>query len=385
MAESKQYLLPNTEGRYVTVPVTETNGAVYRINDDGTRTIYADYFVEDGNTVLESSAFSSQEFQRNLAQNSQGYNTAISNSILQANGQVNSQPDPNQPGVAGGSTPTDPNPQQPQQSGSGNLKYPEDMDTQEQDFILFTAVEYIPPGLGETGSVAGQRQNPKRSTKGTVTLPIQAQISDGNAVGWEAGGLDEITRRALDTSVGLIKGGKSGEEVGLDFQKTILDFKANESQTLALLAEKVIGLNNLQGRTGGILNPNIELLFTGPGLRDFNFNIKMTPRSGTESEQVKSIIRFFKENMAPKRQDGNLFLKAPNTFLIKYQGRGEQGLNKIKECALVNCSVNYTPQGSYMTYEDGTMVSYFMQLLFKEIEPLYDVNYKGLPANSIGY
>lgn len=68
MAESKQYLLPNTQGRYVTVTVTDNSGEVYRINDGGTRTIYADYFVENGNTVLEASTFSSQEFQRNLAQ-----------------------------------------------------------------------------------------------------------------------------------------------------------------------------------------------------------------------------------------------------------------------------------------------------------------------------
>ena len=73
MAESTPYLLPNTQGRYVTVPVTNTSGEVYRINDDGTRTIYADYFVENGNTILESSTFASEEFNRNLAQNSQGY------------------------------------------------------------------------------------------------------------------------------------------------------------------------------------------------------------------------------------------------------------------------------------------------------------------------
>jgi len=378
MAESRPYSLPNTQGRYVTVTVTNQSGEVYRINDDGTRTIYADYFVENGNTVLEASAFSSQEFQRNLAQNSQGYNRTISNSILQANGQTNSQPDPNQPGAPGGSTPTNPNTEEQQQSQSQDLRYPKDM-TPDQDTIVFTAVEYIPPGLSPTGGGTGRvaaARNSQRSTKGTVTLPIQSQISDSNVVGWEQGSLDEITRKALNFATNVVKGTVGNFEESISKSITEFTNKTSQDSMLALLAEKVINIPNLQGRTGGILNPNIELLFTGPGLREFSFNIKMSPRSKKESVQVKSIIKFFKQNMAPKRQQDNLFLKAPNTFLIKYQGAGEQGLNKIKECALLGCYVNYTPQGTYMTYEDGTMVSYFMQLSFREIEPVYDVDYK---------
>jgi len=378
MAESRPYSLPNTQGRYVTVTVTNQSGEVYRINDDGTRTIYADYFVENGNTVLEASAFSSQEFQRNLAQNSQGYNRTISNSILQANGQTNSQPDPNQPGAPGGSTPTNPNTEEQQQSQSQDLRYPKDM-TPDQDTIVFTAVEYIPPGLSPTGGGTGRvaaARNSQRSTKGTVTLPIQSQISDSNVVGWEQGSLDEITRKALNFATNVVKGTVGNFEESISKSITEFTNKTSQDSMLALLAEKVINIPNLQGRTGGILNPNIELLFTGPGLREFSFNIKMSPRSKEESVQVKSIIKFFKQNMAPKRQQDNLFLKAPNTFLIKYQGAGEQGLNKIKECALLGCYVNYTPQGTYMTYEDGTMVSYFMQLSFREIEPVYDVDYK---------
>ena len=33
------------------------------------------------------------------------------------------------------------------------------------------------------------------------------------------------------------------------------------------------------------------------------------------------------------------------------------GLHKIKTCALTSCSVDYTPDGSYMTFEDGTMAN----------------------------
>jgi hypothetical protein len=382
MAESKPYSLPNTQGRYVTESTTNTQGIVYRVNDNGTRDIYADYFVENGNTVLVASEFSSEEFQRNLAQNSQGYNRTVSGSILDANRQTNSQPDPNQPGAAGGSTPTNANQEITEQTtASTDFKYPEDLSL-DQDVIQFKAVRYIPSGLGPQNQSTSNRENQNRTIEGTVTLPIQAQITDSNIVGWGEGTLDEITRRALNAAGKLAKG-EEEKGFGQALASTVKDFTSDPNQTLALIAEKVIGLQGIQGRTGGILNPNVELLFNGPQLRPFSFTFKLTPRTKKESEQARGIIKFFKKNMAVKRGTG-LFLKAPNTFLIKYLGKNEneqganekKALNKIKECALIGFDVNYTPQGTYMTFDDGSMVSYNITLSFKELVPIYDTDYK---------
>jgi len=113
----------------------------------------------------------------------------------------------------------------------------------------------------------------------------------------------------------------------------------------------------------------------------------MSAREPKEAENIKKIINFFKKNMAPRTTEDNIFLKAPNTFLIEYKYKGldteHEGINKIKECALLNCSVDYTPLGTYMTYDDGTMVSYSMTLSFQELEPIYDKDYKG--GHPIGY
>jgi hypothetical protein len=50
-------------------------------------------------------------------------------------------------------------------------------------------------------------------------------------------------------------------------------------------------------------------------------------------------------------------------------------MNKIKYCALQNFSVDYTPLGSYTTYEDGTMVAYSLSMQFQELVPIYDKDY----------
>jgi hypothetical protein len=143
--------------------------------------------------------------------------------------------------------------------------------------------------------------------------------------------------------------------------------------------------------SGAILNPNMELLFQGPKLRPFTFNFRMTPRSKDEAFQVRSIIRAFKEASAVQQGIENLFLKAPYIFRIKYVLGGTNddhpSINRIKECALTQVTVDYTPAATFMTYNDpeATMTSYAMSLTFSELEPVYAHEYKEIPTNHIGY
>ena len=97
--------------------------------------------------------------------------------------------------------------------------------------------------------------------------------------------------------------------------------------------------------------------------------------------------------MAPKQTKGGLFLKSPDTWRIRYmnqQAQEHQYLNRFKECAMMSSSVNYTPDGSYATYEpddngSGSMVSYQLTLNFQELEPVFDSDYKDLSTDVIGY
>ena len=131
-------------------------------------------------------------------------------------------------------------------------------------------------------------------------------------------------------------------------------------------------------QAGAILNPNMELLFKKPTLRPFSFSFKLSPRSRKEAQSVVKIIRFFKQGMAPQRTEGKLFLKTPNTFKINYlhRGRDHQYLNRFKECALQNLTVDYTPDGNYATYEDGVMTQYVMTMQFKELEAVFNDDYE---------
>ena len=100
--------------------------------------------------------------------------------------------------------------------------------------------------------------------------------------------------------------------------------------------------------------------------------------------------------MSVKTSDSNVFLNAPNVFDINYKtfnGSTEishPSINKIKTCALLSCDVQYTPDGTYMTYEDPyrTLTSYQLTLNFGELDPIFDDDYTDLDDNndtSIGY
>jgi hypothetical protein len=170
----------------------------------------------------------------------------------------------------------------------------------------------------------------------------------------------------------------------------------------ASLAQKAIGSNNnlLSRLTGAVTNPNLTLLFNSPDLRNFSFNFKLSPRSKAEGATVRKIIRSFKELMAVQRSVGNLFLEAPSVFEIEYirgvdklntkEDLTHPSLNRIKTCALRSFSVNYTPSGSYMAYndEEGTMTSYDLTMSFTELDPIYYDDYNNLNYDNnteIGY
>jgi hypothetical protein len=270
----------------------------------------------------------------------------------------------------------------PQVAGSfKDWRYPQGLTNQNQDVITFTMREYTAPsGLDNLsgGTLKGRRKQ-KGTTLGIVTLPIQPTITDSNSVNWEQDKLNPIELAGLELSSSIMDRGVSG---GTDALDNIIRTLGTENENLgkAVLAGfsgLAIGKNVLARTTGAILNPNIELLFNGPSLRVFNYRFQLSAREKDESKQIQGIIRFFKKGMAVRRSAAELFLVTPNIFEIKYLHKDNDHpyINRIKTCALTNCSVDYTPTGSYMTFPDGSMVSYAINLTFEELEPIYQDDY----------
>ena len=284
-------------------------------------------------------------------------------------------------------------------AGAAALKYPLDMSSQ-QDHIEFKMMEYSPRGLtGATDQGGGtqisgfaeRRNATTAASKGVVVLPIVGGVSDLNTTGWGSGDMSPIDAAAASVFLTGLKNG-IGEAIGNAEQqvKTATSDPGAAGQVktaiASILTDAAINKpGTLAKTTGAIINPNTELLFNGVTLRPFTFTFKMSARSKPEAEVIKKIIFFFKKGMSAKRTKQGLFLKSPNTFLITYKhgANDHDAMNKIKECALLSCTVNYVPDGQYAAHSDGNLTSYEMQLQFTELEPVFFDDYDG--KHSIGY
>ena len=265
--------------------------------------------------------------------------------------------------------------------------YPETMPDLGYDFIKFTSYKYVAAGL----QVSGRASAAERIFKDKITetmLPMLPNISEYNSVDWGGDKMNAIQMMLGGAAMGVIENIADFDLAQL--QETVnkllaqgtaaVNDPATKRAIAAYFAGQAVGANVFTRATSTVLNPNLELLFNGPTLRTFNFNFRLTPRTRTESVVIKNIIKSFKRNMAAQRSTSDLFLLTPNVYKIEYIFGGTTPpsipgphpyMNKIKPCALRNFNVNYGPDGAYMTYPDGSMTCYEIQLQFGELEPIY--------------
>ena len=322
----------------------------------------------------------------------------------------------------------------------GVLRYPAEALTEHTDYLQIDIERYEAIGsnyITSTGSsgryvVGNAKQNraggttsKKLSKKplinaGTILLPIPSNIEDSNNVVYGDSSLNGLAAAGVSAVEGGMVdiGGVISGQGTVDFSKMVGDVKdklttglgggdkeiamatAGDVITKKLISEAVnifggnVTTQQLLTRdTGEILNPNMELLFSDVTIRNFRFNFKLTPRNPKEAEQVKLIIRAFKRNMAPQAQGGvqgagNFFLRSPNIFKIRYRSGNKDHpfLNKFKQCFLTGVQTTYTGEGVYSTYDDRTPVSILLDLSFKEIQPIYDIDYDKRPGTgAVGY
>lgn len=288
-------------------------------------------------------------------------------------------------------------PTQNSSSGDGSqLRYPLSNDGK-YDYLKISTHELIRNAnlLGGSGlSVAGPEEQISGAIGPTIALPMQPGISDSNSVDWGSDTLNPLQllgARAAAAGIENFAQLKIGEGFSSMVNQVLTGIRQaggdiNESDIVSYFAGQAVGANIFTRSTGKVINPNLELLFRGPQLRSFNYTFRFTPRDPDEARTVKAIIKHFKKHMAVKRSNAGLFLKTPNVFKLQYvylNGDQHPFLNKIKPCALTNFNVDYTPDGSYMTYKDGSMTSYGVTMQFSELAPIYEDNYDN--SDDMGY
>ena len=298
---------------------------------------------------------------------------------------------------------------------TGTLAYPINIDIDQQDFLQINKYRYSRrdgANLSKPGDLARGK-----TSLGTVILPMP-KVSDSNGAEWGDSDLNVFGVGAVSGmkfASDAVKGVVSGAGFNIEKVKTAMaGLKApvpsgedllgaaqvagalGGSELLKSLGITVSPDQLLARATGNIINPNAELLFQGPVLRDFAFQYMMVARSKKEGEEIRKIIRWFKEGAAPKYQNQAL-LGTPDIFSLEYQTPSNPGiLNRFHDVALRTITVDYAPDGFWSAYEDSHPVAVRMSLQFTELKPVYENDYAqtgpvangneyGSSLNGVGY
>ena len=316
------------------------------------------------------------------------------------------------------------------------LRYPRDLNINSQtDYINFKFFKYKAPfKRAEDGYYQGGEGNIDGKVLNELLMYMPQDVSTSMSTSW---GGKEITNAAAGMLAGyanLSGGNLDGvmQNIGAGMQGiSALPTTAGAALVRMGLnasgAQSNLTQNDILGGTAGIiLNPNTELLFGGPSIRNIGFRFKMAARSEKEAQDMIRICRIFQyhahasfggESTITKAALGGLFsneqlnnninavqnggeidnspdaaiapllnneqisalsnsnnfVSIPDLCVFKYMTGSEQNpyINQYKACAITNVDVNFTPDGSYSTLIGGYPSAVELSLTLVETKIIY--------------
>ena len=314
-----------------------------------------------------------------------------------------------------------------QTPGANTQRWPADQIQASTDYVFFQFGKYIPP----FGKAAGDAMGNLREVDDTgsakrrgyeasntllkpdaglpgIMLPIPQDLSNTTAAGWQGKSFTGLGRAAVAAAGGG----------NLNFaQQKAGDWTGNISALQNSLTTQVLNLvpgvggnldvNDISGSTQGIvLNPNAELLYDSPELREIGMTFKMVPKNANEAATIRTICNTFRKAALPiwggendftgrekvryetgensqaqgaTEEGGNIqiakenFIQVPSLckFTFMKGNAPHQWLTQYKPCAISNVVVNYTPDNTYATYSDGSPFATEIRLNFQETKLIF--------------
>lgn len=179
-------------------------------------------------------------------------------------------------------------------------------------------------------------------------------------------------------------GGVSGIMSGL---KQVGNIVSTDPAAISLITKGVLG--RIPGVNGGALedvmlkgqgyaiNPQLQMIYRGIGLRSFQLSFVFTPNSQGEANEVNYIVNLFKYHFAPtlisakEVSSDSMYLVPPSIFNVEFMIDGKENpfLPKYGNCVLTDIDINFAPNG-WAAYDDGAPIQTTLTMTFKETEIL---------------
>ena len=316
-------------------------------------------------------------------------------------------------------------------------RWPLDMIDEETDWVLFQFGKYPKPfgkDVAKATNITGKK-NQIKFAKGLVSgsnqlgldyynmsaaalqvngppvmLPVPQDVANEIQQTWQGKQFTALGRAAI--AAGAAGRFSDGERLIKDVAGNLVALQ----QSLTSLALNTlpgvggnISFNDLAGSTRGVvINPNAEMLYDSPQMREVGMVFKMVASNAEESAQIRNIYNTFRKNASPQyggtdNADSEEWQKTKEQF-VKFSGGKEDNSNgkndwgdmhnfirvpnlckftfmkghnvhpwlvQFKPCAISNVEVNYTPDGTYATHPDGAPVAVEIRLSFMETKVVF--------------
>jgi hypothetical protein len=311
------------------------------------------------------------------------------------------------PGTAGPSITT---------SSPNILQYPSYSPmTADTDYVSFSFFEYTPAFKGVSKNSAGTTTAAAslgaryKQYSGSITDMTKAKgyspivmympqdIQGQYGANWGGAGFGAFFTTIASAMAGL----KDAKSLGDSFNTAMEDFKGFSKiagyKTAVAAMNKGLGTNVsisqlMQGVSGTIINPNIELMYEAPEMRGFQLRFKMMARSVEEGNTIRSIYNTFKRAMLPsfggsvgKSSDGKStglvgdlgkagsLMTVPKIVQVQFMTGANMNayVPQYKPCAITQVDLTHTADGSWAAYEGGMPVAVEMAVTFKETKLIF--------------
>lgn len=138
--------------------------------------------------------------------------------------------------------------------------------------------------------------------------------------------------------------------------------------------------------SGTALNPHTTVMFRGMNLRNHSFEWSFSPKSASEGETLRRIIRTIKKNSLPSYQAAGgsasgtaldrVLLRYPNVVDISFVGLDQSYFYTFKTCMITQVQVDYSSAGNaFFAGETGSkpvMTKFTLSLIESKIHTADD-------------
>lgn len=277
------------------------------------------------------------------------------------------------------------------------LRYPEELTIQSAtEYLLFDFWRYKPNSGQLTSGGAGNYSpegdsdtevykvfDPAKQLPNTIIIAMPQDIGTQIGAQWGGKSFGFLGKDAAAIGASIANQDFAGAATSIgDLIKNNTNADALKSLGASLARQALnsipgvggnLSVNDLvQGGSSKILNPNVELMYEGPTLRELSLKFKLVARTRTESETIKEIATSFRKAAAPANKNSR-FINLPAYVRMKYM-RGpkvNENLPRHRMFAINGVDVNYTPDGQYVTYDDGYVPAIEIGLALQETKIIF--------------